>query len=42
MMLRRFDSWFWSDAGGGVASAVLLVVITLALIALAVAPLVAR
>ncbi len=41
-MLRRFDSWLWSDAGGGVASAVLLVALVIILIALTVAPLVAR
>ncbi|MHB1872927.1 MAG: hypothetical protein ACYCT1_19090 [Steroidobacteraceae bacterium] len=41
-MLRRFDSWLWSDAGGGVASAVLLVLLTVTLVALAIAPLVAR
>ncbi len=40
--LRRFDAWLWSDAGGGVTSAVLLVALVIILIALTVAPLMAR
>ncbi len=40
-LLRRFDAWLWSDSGA-LASAVLLVLLTVTLVALAIAPLVAR
>ncbi len=44
--LRKFDAWLWSDAGGGVASAWLLLAIAIemviALVTLVVAPLVVR
>lgn len=40
-LLRRFDAWLWSDSGA-LASAVLLVAFVIILIALTVAPLVAR